>query len=71
MVDIQVLGVILSALHQDITKMQQEARLLQCQKALYLLQCLKKYVLNILLGNYFINTIGYFVSLKQYPNHHS
>ena len=71
MVDIQVLGVISSARHHDITEMHQEARLLQCQKALYLLQCLKKYVLNMLLETSFINTIGYLVSLKHYPNHHS
>ena len=71
MVDIQVLGVISSAHHQDITETHQEARLLQCQKALYLLQLLKKYVLNILLANYVINTIEYFVSLKHYPNNHS
>ena len=71
MVDIQVIGFISSSHHQDITETQQEVGLLQGQKALYLLQCLKKYVLNILLANNFINTDGYFVSLKHYPNHHS
>ena len=70
MVDIQVLGVISSARHQDIAETHQEARPFQCQKALYLLHCLKKYVLNMILENYFINTIGYFVSLKHYQNHH-
>ena len=70
MVDIQVLGVILSTHHKDITEMHQEARLLQSQKSLYLLQCLKKYVLNMILATSFINSIGYLVSLKHYPNHH-